>query len=74
MNYFNKSEAISLKIGDSIRYAKIQGDKALISEKEGNTAEAIRLLKEDISYSQKLKVEKNEMYASIAASDDSAVL
>jgi hypothetical protein len=63
--YFNRSETMSLKIGDTIRYAKIQGDKALVAEKKGNTAEAIRLLKQDISYSQKLKVEKNEMYASI---------
>lgn len=65
MYYFNKSETISLKIGDTIRYAKILGDKALVSEKKGNTAEAIRLLKQDISYSQKLKEDKNEMYASI---------
>jgi hypothetical protein len=65
MSYFKKSETMSLKIGDSIRYAKIQGDKALVFENKGNTAEATRLLKEDILYSQKLNVEKNEMYASI---------
>jgi hypothetical protein len=65
MHYFNKAEIISLKIGDSIRYAKILGDKALVSEKKGNIPEAIRLLKQDILYSQKFKVDKNEMYASI---------
>ncbi|WP_413999383.1 hypothetical protein ACMDB5_02170 [Flavobacterium sp. W1B] len=65
MYYFNKSEAISLKIGDSIRYAKILGDKALVYENKGNIKEAISLLKKDIYYSQKFKEYKNEMFASI---------
>ncbi|WP_278009808.1 hypothetical protein [Flavobacterium gyeonganense] len=34
MRYFNQSEAIALKIGDSVRYAKILGDKALVYEKK----------------------------------------
>jgi hypothetical protein len=65
MHYFNRSEKMSLKIGDTIRYAKILGDKALVYQSRGNEAEAIRLLNEDITYSQKLKEEKNEMYASV---------
>lgn len=65
MRYFNKSEEAALQIGDSIRYAKILGDKALVYEKKGNLKEAVRFLKEDIFYSQKFKIDKNEMYASI---------
>lgn len=65
MRYFNKSEAVALKIGDSIRYAKILGDKALVYEKKGDLKTAVSLLKKDILYSQKSKVDKNEMYASI---------
>lgn len=65
MRYFNQSEAISLKIGDSVRYAKILGDKALVYEKKGNLKDAVSFLKQDISYSQKFKIDKNEMYASI---------
>lgn len=65
MRYFNESEAIALTAGDSIRYAKILGDKAIVYEKKGNLKEAISLLKKDIFYSQKFKIDKNEMYASI---------
>ncbi|WP_417940455.1 tetratricopeptide repeat protein [Flavobacterium sp. RS13.1] len=65
MRYFNESEAVALKIGDSIRYAKILGDKAMVYEKKGNLKDAARFLKQDISYSQKFKIDKNEMYASI---------
>ncbi|OXB00849.1 tetratricopeptide repeat protein [Flavobacterium pectinovorum] len=65
MHYFNKSEAVALKIGDSIRYAKILGDKAVVYEKKGNLKTAVAFLKQDISYSQKFKIDKNEMYASI---------
>jgi hypothetical protein len=65
MRYLNESEAVALKIGDSIRYAKILGDKALIYEKKGNLKEASDLLKQDISYSKKFKIDRNEMYASI---------
>lgn len=65
MRYFKKSEDVALKIGDSIRYAKILGDKALVYEKKGNLETAADLLKQDIFYSQKFKIDKNEMYASI---------
>jgi hypothetical protein len=65
MRYFNKSEVVALKIGDSIRYAKILGDKALVYEKKGNLKTAADFLKQDIAYSQKFKIDKNEMYASI---------
>ncbi|KAF2515697.1 tetratricopeptide repeat protein [Flavobacterium foetidum] len=65
LHYFNQSEAIALKIGDTVRYAKILGDKALVYEKRGNLKDAVRFLKQDILYSQKFKIEKNEMYASI---------
>lgn len=65
MRYFNEAEAVALKIGDSIRYAKILGDKALVYEKKGDLKTAVSLLKKDILYSQKSKVDKNEMYASI---------
>lgn len=65
MHYFNKSEAMALKVGDSVRYAKILGDKALIYEEKGNLKDAVHLLKQDIFYSQKFKIDKNEMYASI---------
>lgn len=65
MYYFNNAEAMALKIGDSIRYAKILGDKALIYQEKGNLKDAVRFLKQDILYSQKFKIEKNEMYASI---------
>lgn len=65
MRYFTKSEAVALKIGDSIRYAKILGDKALVYEKKGNLKDAVRFLKQDIFYSKKFKIDKNEMYASI---------
>ncbi|SFD99231.1 Tetratricopeptide repeat-containing protein [Flavobacterium phragmitis] len=65
MHYLDKSEAMALKIGDSVRYAKVLGDKALIYEKKGNINTAVNLLKQDIAYSQKFKIEKNEMYASI---------
>jgi hypothetical protein len=65
MRYFNQSETVALKIGDSIRYAKILGDKALVYEKKGNLKDAAHFLKQDISYSQKFKIDKNEMYASI---------
>lgn len=65
MHYFNKSEVVALKIGDSIRYAKVLGDKALVYEKKGNLRTAANFLKQDISYSQKFKIDKNEMYASI---------
>jgi hypothetical protein len=68
MRYFNKSEAVALKIGDSIRYAKILGDKALVYEEKGNLKAAADFLKQDISYSQKFKIDKNEMYASILLS------
>lgn len=64
-NYYNKAELLSLQNKDTIRYAKILGDKALVFEKTGNLKLAIQLLKTDISYSQKLRDEKNEMYASI---------
>ncbi|MBW1654571.1 tetratricopeptide repeat protein [Flavobacterium quisquiliarum] len=65
MHYFDKSKAMALKIGDSIRYAKILGDKALIYEKKGDINTAVNLLKQDVRHSQKFKSEKNEMYASI---------
>ncbi|ABQ07253.1 hypothetical protein B0A63_23440 [Flavobacterium johnsoniae UW101] len=65
MHYLNKSEAMALKVGDSARYAKILGDKALIYEEKGNLKDAVHLLKQDIFYSQKFKIDKNEMYASI---------
>jgi hypothetical protein len=65
MYYFNNAEAMALKIGDSIRYSKILGDKALIYQEKGNLKDAVRFLKQDILYSQKFKIEKNEMYASI---------
>jgi hypothetical protein len=65
MHYFDKSEAVALKTGDSIRYAKVLGDKALVYNQKGDVNTAVNLLKQDISYSQKFKIEKNEMYASI---------
>lgn len=65
MRYFNKSETIALKINDSVRYAKVLGDKALVYEKKGKLKEAVHFLKQDIHYSQKFKIDKNEMYASI---------
>ncbi|WP_125721128.1 hypothetical protein [Flavobacterium ustbae] len=65
MQFFNKSEAIALKVHDSIRYAKILGDKAIVCEKKGNLNEAASLLKKDIFYSHRFKTDKNEMYASI---------
>ncbi|WP_163411215.1 tetratricopeptide repeat protein [Flavobacterium ajazii] len=65
MRYFNQSETIALKINDSVRYAKILGDKALVYEKKGNLKDAVRFLKQDIFYSQKFNIDKNEMYASI---------
>lgn len=65
IKYYNKAETLSLQNGDTIRYAKVLGDKALIFEKKGDLKSAIQLLKKDITYSQKLKNEKNEMYASI---------
>lgn len=65
MRYFDKSEAAALKTGDSIRYAKVLGDKALIYNQKGDVTTAVNLLKQDITYSQKFKNEKNEMYASI---------
>ncbi|WP_281310101.1 hypothetical protein [Flavobacterium flavigenum] len=65
MLYFSRSEAIALKVNDSIRYAKILGDKALVYEKKGNLKDAVNLLKKDVFYSQKFKIDKNEMYASI---------
>ncbi len=65
MLYFNKSESTALKVGDSVRYAKILGDKALVYEKKGNLKDAVTLLKQDIFYSQKFNIDKNEMYASI---------
>lgn len=65
MLYFDKSEAIALKIKDTIRYAKVLGDKALVYDEKGEVNTALNLLKQDIAYSQKFKNEKNEMYASI---------
>ncbi|MFB9076327.1 tetratricopeptide repeat protein [Flavobacterium procerum] len=65
LHYFDQSEDIALQVGDSVRYAKILGDKALVYEEKGNLNDAIRFLKQDIQYSQKFKIEKNEMYASI---------
>lgn len=65
MLYFNKSESIALKVGDSVRYAKILGDKALVYEKKGNLKDAVSFLKQDIFYSRKFNIDKNEMYASI---------
>ncbi|WP_281233901.1 tetratricopeptide repeat protein [Flavobacterium gelatinilyticum] len=65
MRCFNEAEVIALKVGDSVRYAKILGDKALVYEKKGNLKDAVRLLNQDIRYSQKFKIDKNEMYASI---------
>ncbi len=65
MHYFDKSEAVALKTNDSVRYAKVLGDKALIYNKKGDVDTAVNLLKQDIAYSQKFKIEKNEMYASI---------
>ncbi|WP_289661117.1 tetratricopeptide repeat protein [Flavobacterium panacagri] len=65
MHYYNKSEAMALKIGDSVRYAKVLGDKALVYDKKEDANTAVNLLKQDIAYSQKFKIEKNEMYASI---------
>lgn len=65
MHFFDQSEAMALKVGDSVRYAKILGDKALVYEKKGNLKDAVSFLKQDISYSQKFKIDKNEMYSSI---------
>ncbi|MFD1606059.1 tetratricopeptide repeat protein [Flavobacterium artemisiae] len=65
MHFFDQSEAMALKVSDSIRYAKILGDKALVYEKKGNLQTAVHFLKQDILYSQKFNIEKNEMYASI---------
>jgi hypothetical protein len=65
MHFFDQSETMALKVGDSIRYAKILGDKALVYEKKGDLENAVHFLKQDIFYSQKFNIEKNEMYASI---------
>ncbi|MCR4033823.1 MULTISPECIES: tetratricopeptide repeat protein [Flavobacterium] len=65
MHYFDRSEVVALKMDDSIRYAKILGDKALVYNQKGDVDRAVNLLKQDITYSQKFKIEKNEMYASI---------
>ncbi|AYN04024.1 tetratricopeptide repeat protein [Flavobacterium sp. 140616W15] len=65
MHYFNKTIAVSLQIGDNIRYAKALGDKALIYEKRGDYKTALQLLEKDIDYSKKYKDEKNNMYALI---------
>lgn len=65
MHYFDKSQEMALKMGDTVRYAKVLGDKALVYDKKGEVNTALNLLKQDIAYSQKFKIEKNEMYASI---------
>src|SRR5690606_29403235 len=57
MHYFDKSEAVALKANDSIRYAKVLGDKALIYNKKGDVDTAVNLLRQDIAYSQKFKIE-----------------
>ncbi|MNK41688.1 hypothetical protein D3C87_603590 [compost metagenome] len=61
--YFDKTIKLSLSINDTLRYAKALGDKALVYEKRGDLKSAIQLLQKDINYSEKLKSEKNSMYA-----------
>lgn len=65
MQYLNKTIAVSLQIGDNIRYAKALGGKAVIYEKMGDDKTALQLLQKDIDYSEKYSDEKNAMYASI---------
>ncbi|MDN3673281.1 hypothetical protein QWY99_09490 [Flavobacterium branchiarum] len=65
MQYLNKTIAVSLQIGDNIRYAKALGGKAVIYEKMGDDKTALQLLQKDIDYSKKYSDEKNAMYASI---------
>jgi hypothetical protein len=64
MYYFDKTIAVSLPIGDNIRYAKALGDKAIIYDIKGDYKTALQLLQKDIEYSEKYKDEKNTMYAS----------
>lgn len=64
-HYFNETINLSQRIGDTLRYAKALGDKGLIYEKKGNLKLAIEYLQKDIDYSEKLRADKNTMYASI---------
>lgn len=66
--YFLKSQSVSLKNNDRVRYAKVLGDLALLYSDKGAYEHAISLLLEDIAISLAEKSDRNTMYARILLS------
>ncbi|MCL9808159.1 tetratricopeptide repeat protein [Flavobacterium luminosum] len=66
LEQFNKAGSLALKVKDSLRYAKVLGNKAMVYKDQKDYVKAIVLLKEDITISEWLNDSKNTMFASIA--------
>lgn len=64
LNFFSKAGEMALKSGDTIRFAKALGNKALVYENLKQYDAAIQLLLQDIDLSKKLQDDKNVMFAS----------
>lgn len=61
--YFGKASQMAMQIKDYVRYGKALGNMALIHQKNGDYKTAIRLVEEDIKYSELYKSDQNTMYA-----------
>ena len=66
--YYNKTVQASLANKDTMRYAKVLGEEAVAAMDQKNYPLAIKLLQEDIHYSQQYRNDRNEMYAQLLLS------
>lgn len=63
LSQFEKAGNLALKLKDTLRYAKSLGNTALIYNDLNDTKKAILLLKTDIDLSEKIKNDKNSLFA-----------
>ena len=66
--YLKKALQTAKEVNDTLRQAKVLGNLGLLNHKLQNYDTAIKLLKEDISISEKLKNEQNTIYALVQLS------
>lgn len=66
--YLLQAEKIAISTKDSVRYAKILGNMALLAHHQNYLTKAEKLIKEDLYISEKHKSDRNTMYALILLS------